>query len=144
MQYPKWSVWKPFIRISWLFSVSVKQQQPTHWSERQCNSRGQILTRKIHLQGETKVRPLLVHIAFLLPRVYGTANDLTIQCIRLHEDPHTIDGHHHICRQIKQFMVRNVVSRELRECSECHLHIAYWKAFDFTSRLMPFKVEKKQ
>lgn len=32
--------------------------QPTYWSEKQCNSREPIWTRKIHLQEERKVKHL--------------------------------------------------------------------------------------
>lgn len=115
-------------------------QQPTHWSGKQCNSRGQIWTRRIHLQGETRVRPPFSPATLF----YGTADDLTVECVRLHQDPHTVDGHHRICSQVTSIISRIVITEHCGRCSWWHLHIAYWKAFDFTSRLMPFGRKKRE
>lgn len=73
----------------------------THWSEKQCNSRGQIWTKKIHLQRESKVRGLQRKISYVV-RLREPGGDLTIQRVRLHEDPHTIDGNHRICSHEKK------------------------------------------
>lgn len=70
--------------------------QPTYLSGKQCNSRGQIWTRNIHLQKQRRVQNTVMQNTFLQSCVYGWGKDLTIQRVRLHEDPHTIDGHHHI------------------------------------------------
>lgn len=73
-------------------------RQPTHWLEKQCNSRGQIWTRKIHLQEEIKgsvVKMTSPPVACVREMERG----LTGQRVCLKEDPHTIDGHHCICRQ---------------------------------------------
>lgn len=75
-----------------------------HLSEKQCNSREQFWTQKIHLQEDTEDRSVAQNI-FLQHLCLKTAQDHTVERVCLQEDPHPIDGHHRICNRWRKTFI---------------------------------------
>lgn len=73
-------------------------EQHTHLSEKQCNSREQFWTQKIHLQ-EDKEDTSVVENTLLQHLCSEATQDRTVERVRLQEDPHPVDGHHRICNR---------------------------------------------
>lgn len=112
-------------------------EQHTYLSEKQCNSREQFWTQKIHLQ-EDKEDTSVVENTVLQHLCSEATQDRTVERVCLQEDPHPVDGHHYICNRRR----KTFTSIFQCECTALHLHMVYWKALDFTSRWMPERRKK--